>query len=135
MKQAYEIPNFYVGIFPAEINMSTEATYQFHAVFIGAASATTGAYGASLQMPAAGGNILGILQNNPMLGEAGQVMVEGISKATAGATISAPGVLLMTTTAGALIPATSGNVACAIALAAASSGDIIPVLLKNCGKQ
>lgn len=129
----FEQPNMLVGLFQANIDMSVEATYQFSAVRVLAATGA-GLSGTALDNPAAGGNILGIIQNNPQLGEAGTVMVQGISKAKIAGTV-AVGDLLMTNASGKLLVATSTNFAVAQALTAGVSGDVISVLVKSYGKQ
>ena len=136
---AYEIPNFFVGVFPANIDMSNEATFQFCGVGIGAATGSvqgTGTGGAALiAVTAQGQNILGILQNNPLQGDAGNVMEHGVSKAQAGAAVATIGTLLMVNASGQFIPVTAGNNAVAMALESAASGDVFTVLVKPFGKQ
>ncbi len=133
---AYEIPSFYVGIFPADIDMSVEATYQFTGVSIYTAVSTTGTgIGGAALIPPSGTSspIIGILQDNPSQGQAGNVLVHGVSKAQAGASFGI-GTLLMCNSAGLFVPATSGNYIVAQALESAASGDITTVLLLNRGK-
>lgn len=134
---SYEIPGFSIGIFPANIDMSVEATWQFRFVDVVVASATTG-YGnggAALGAPSGVGVPgLGIVQNNPMVGEAGLVMTDGVSKAVAGGTIALDALLMIKDASGSLITATSTNYAVAKALESAVSGDIFAVLVKNYGK-
>ena len=131
---AYQIEDFNVGVLPANVDLTGS---QFLAVEVIPATATvgTGTGGAALGFPSAGGVILGILQNNPQVGEAGEVAVSGVSKAVAGAGSITIGALLMAAANGKLIPATAGNVAVAQALESASSGDVFAVLVKNFGKQ
>lgn len=146
---AYEIPDFYVGIFPADIDMSgtvqdgqpTDSVFQYSVVVVRQAQNTEG-YGfggaAIAPAPSAGVPALGVLQNNPQLGEAGSVMSEGVSKAQCNATV-AIGDLLMAGAAlssGAipLIPATSGHYAIAQALETGAAGVLITVYLRNFGK-
>jgi hypothetical protein len=134
---AYEIPGFYVGVFPADVDMSVESTWQFQGVGIYTALSTTGqgVGGAALCASSTSSSpILGILQNNPQQGEAGTVMVSGVSKALAGGTLNI-GDLLMVNSAGAFVKATSSNFAVAQALELAASGDITTVLLIRNGKQ
>jgi hypothetical protein len=131
----YQAPVFEFS-YPSDFNAFAEATYQFVAVKVGTAANTTGAGvgGAALQLPTAGGNILGVLQNNPIIGEAGQVIVEGISQAQlSGATTI--GQLLMVDANGKFLPATTGNFAVAQALETGAVGDISTVLIRNFGKQ
>lgn len=130
---SYEIPGFMIGVLEANIDMSVEATYQFTPVTVVAAT------GAGLTGPAAlapvaatGDSMIGILQNNPQLAEAGTVMQNGISKARIKQAVSV-GSKLMTAPTGGLQVCTSGKDAVAIALNAGVPGDIIPVLLTNLG--
>ena len=134
MTAAYEIPSFYVGVLEANVDMSTESTWQFSGVDVAAAT------GAGLTGPAAlvaptttGQTILGVLQNNPKLGESGQVMAHGVSKARFGGSFNI-GDLLMVTSNGDFIAATSGNYAVAKALQAGSSSIIGSIFLANFGK-
>lgn len=146
---AYEIPDFYVGIFPADIDMSgtvqdgqpTDSVFQFSAVVVRVAVNTQGAgFGGAAVAPApsAGVPALGLVQNNPQLGEAANVMTEGVSKAQAGGNFVI-GDLLMAAAPNAngasqLIKATSGNYAIAQALETGSAGVISAVYLRNFGK-
>lgn len=134
---AYEIPNFYVGVLPADIDMSSEATFQYTGVCVYTAVSTvgTGVGGAALCPPSATSSpIIGILQNNPQQGEAGQVLVQGVSKAQAGGAFNI-GDLLMVNSSGLFVKATSTNFAVAQALEKAASGDITTVFLIRNGKQ
>lgn len=132
---AFEIPNFLVGIWPANIDMSAEATYQYTVVdLFAAAGGVSGYAGAALNLASSGYPALGILQNNPQLNEAGTVLIQGISKAKAGTGGWAVGQLLMSDGSGNLIPATSTNHAIAKALMTANSGDVGSVLVKSYGK-
>jgi hypothetical protein len=147
---SYEIPNFGIGIFPADVDMSgdvqdgtpTDSVFQFSAVVVRAAQHTQG-YGAGAAAvapaPSAGVPILGLLQQNPQLGEAANVAQCGVSKAQCGATVSIGQILMAGTplASGAvpLVPATSGNYGVAQALESGVSGVIIAVLLQNYGKQ
>lgn len=133
---AYEIPDFYVGVFPANVDMSVESSWQYSGVSVGTATGTqgTGVGGAALISPASSSTpIIGVLQNNPALGEAGSVMVQGVTKAIAGGVFQI-GDLLMVNSAGAFVKATSTNYIVAIALEQAASGDITTVLLQRNGK-
>ena len=128
---AYEIPSFYVGILPADIDMSA---LQFAGVDVAPAAHTQGAGvgGTAIVKPAAGGQILGILQNNPMVGEAAQVMEAGVSKAKAGG-IFVAGDKLAVDVNGNFVLAVTGNLIVAIALETGAAGVISTVLLKNMG--
>lgn len=91
------------------------STKQFYAVAI------TGSRAVNLASTG-GENVYGILQNKPSTGEAADIGIMGVSKAVAGAVVTA-GNFLMTDTAGRLVPATgtSARVAQAIESAAATS--------------
>lgn len=133
---SYEIPNFFVGVFPADVDMSNEATYQFSGVSVYTAVNTrgTGVGGAALCPPGSTStSIIGVLQNNPQVGEAGTVMVEGVSKAIAGGTFNI-GDKLMVTAAGKFVLATSGNYQVAVALESAVLNDVTTILLQRNGK-
>lgn len=72
----------------------------------------------------------GVLQDKPSAaGNIGSVAISGVSKVSAGGTIAA-GDYVMSDADGDAIVATSGSAVAGIALAAAVSGDIFPVLLK-----
>ena len=142
MSQAdFEIPNMLVGVWPANIDMSTTTNpgsppdYQYTVVDLYAvATGVDASVGAGLNLASAGYPALGTLQNNPQKNEAGTVMIQGISKARAGTGGWAIGQLLMSDGAGALVAATSGNHAIAKAMSAASAGDISSALIKSYGK-
>lgn len=136
---SYEIPLFYVGIFPANQDMSVEATFQFVGVRVRANTGTgvvgAGVGGAALDLPASAGDpILGILQNNPQINEAGTVLCEGISKALISGTVHI-GNILAVDTAGNLKAATSGQFGVAMALEENVTGDLGTVYVRNFGKQ
>jgi len=139
---AYEIPNFSVGVVPSDVdlsgvNASNVPIYQYAGVCVYTAVSVqgTGVGGAAINLPSATSSpIIGVLQNNPQQGEAAQVVVQGITKAQAAASFNI-GQLLMVNSAGAFLPATSGNYAVAQALESAASGDITTVLLIRNGKQ
>lgn len=138
---AFELPNMMAGFWPANIDMSAEPTpgiptYQFTVVALEAPNAGVGTEaGAAIDVASAGFPILGILQDNPALGVAGSLMLQGISKAKIGTGGCSPGQLLMSDGTGKLIPATTGNDAVAMALCTATAGAIAPVLIKSFGKR
>jgi len=79
--------------------------------------------------------IAGILQNDPLAGQAANIAFVGVSKAVAGAAVTA-GALLMTDTSARLITATSTNVAVAKAIeSAAGANAVFTVLIIGNGKQ
>lgn len=134
---AYEIPNFYVGVFPADINMSTESTYQYSGVCVYTAVSVEGnGVGGAALIPPSGTSspILGVLQNNPQQGEAGSVMVQGVTKALASGTFNI-GDLLKCTSNGTFQKATTSTVAVAQALESAVTGDVTTILLIRNGTQ
>lgn len=129
---AYEYPLFYLS-YEANLDMSNATNYQFTAVEIVAASGAGVIGQVALQHPASAGTpILGIIQNNPNLAEAGQVMVAGVSKAKFAAPVVA-GALLMTNTSGLLLTATAAYNSVAMALQAGSTGTVGAVLLGSWG--
>lgn len=130
---AFEIPSFYVGVLEANVDMSVESTWQYTGVAVGAAS------GAGLLGPAAliapvssGAAILGVLQNNPQLAEAGAVMCLGVSKVVCGGTFSI-GAKLTVNASGQFVVAATGNWICGIALRAGASGTISSAYLTSMG--
>ena len=135
---AYEIPSFFFGVLPADADLSAAGSgenpsFMFTAVGVGAAVNTLGygVGGAALQVPSASvGPVIGLLQNNPQLGEAGIVMVAGVSKAQALCTWSIGNLLSADSTTGKLQVASSGQYIVAQALENAVAGDISSVLLK-----
>ncbi len=132
---AYEIPSFYLGVLEANVDMSSESAFQYTGVQVAAASGTGVVGPAALVAPSgAGVAIIGILQNNPMLAEAGQVMVHGVSKALCGGTF-AIGAILAVNSSGQMVAATTGQFGVAIALEAGVAGQIQSVLLLPLGKQ
>jgi hypothetical protein len=131
---AYEIPGFALGVLPANIDMSVEATYQYTAVEVGPATGAGLSGAAIVAPPSAGAACIGILQNNPQLGEAAAVMVSGVTKAQLGAGVGIGTKLMVKDSGGTLIAATSTNFAIARALENGVSGDIIAVLLLRDGK-
>lgn len=137
---AFEVPNMMVGVWPANVDLSAEPTpglptYQFTTVSLFAPAAGVGTEsGAALNLASSGFQILGILQDNPPLGVAGSIMLQGISKARIG--VGGCGIMqgLMADGLGNLIPATSGLQVVAYGLCVATAGAIVPVLLKPAGK-
>ena len=138
---SYEIPNFFVGVFPADVDMSAQTagsdpTYQYTGVCVYTAISITGTGvgGAAIVPPGSTSSpIIGVLQNNPQQGEAGTVMVQGVTKAVAAGAF-APGQLLMCNTSGKFLVATSTNYAVAQALELAAANDITTILLIRNGK-
>lgn len=131
---AVELPNFSIPWLEANIDMSSESTYQFCGMAIVAATGAGLVGPAAIGLPSAGGLIVGVLQMNPKLAEAAEVMQEGISKIKLSGNVSI-GDVLAVDTAGAFKDATSGQYGVAIAMQAGSSGQIITGLITNLGKQ
>lgn len=132
---SYEQPNMLFGVLEANVDMSVESTWQFTGVDALAAS------GAGLTGPAAlvapissGAPILGVLQNNPQLAEAGTVMIHGVSKIAAGGVFQI-GDLLAVNASGLFVKAASTNFAVAKALEVGANGLISCALLFGYGKQ
>lgn len=127
---AFEIPAFMIGVIQANADLSAK---QFYAVEVIAATGS-GLTGSAIALPAATGNpVLGILQNAPLLGEAAEVMAEGISKGICGDTVSV-GDVLMAQDTGKWIKATTGKYGRALALSAGIASDLIPMYLMSSGK-
>jgi hypothetical protein len=80
----------------------------------------------------AGGDVYGILQNTPAAGQAADVGLLGVSKAVAGAAISA-GVLLQCDTNGRVVTYTSGAVVGRAIEAATAANQIITIALLPSG--
>lgn len=77
----------------------------------------------------AGEASVGILQNNPISGEAATVAYLGVSKAILGDTVAAAGTRLASDVDGKLVPATLGSYVVAIALEAGALNDLRSVLV------
>lgn len=119
---AFEIPGFSFTR-DADADLTTK---QFFCV--------KAAAGGEIALSGDGEAILGILQNDPNTGEAGNVMSAGISKAVAGAAIT-EGDLIASDANGKIITAASADRTIGQALDAASAdGDIIEVLLGSFGR-
>lgn len=121
---AYEVPGFGLGTLTAAADLSA---LQYRFVVVNASG--------DIAQSTASGDVAGVLQNKPTLGEAAQVMTDGVSKVVAGAAVAA-GAKVMSNASGQAITATATNKAVGMALAAAAAaGEIIPVLLKDLGTQ
>lgn len=132
---AYEQPSFVVGVFPADADLSADVNqYCFAKVAAATATVGTGTGGAAVTKAGAGVPVLGVLQNNPMLGEAATVMCGGITKLIAGGTI-AVGALIAADANGHAVTAATGAYAVGVALESAVANDIFTVLLQSNGKQ
>lgn len=129
---AWEIPGFSYSL-PANIDMSSEGAYEFTPVTVVAAT------GAGINTPQAiapvaltGDPIVGVLQNNPQLAEAGTLVQNGISKAQVKQAVTI-GAKLMAAPSGGFQLATSGKYVTALALDVGAPGNFVPVLLMNLG--
>ncbi len=131
---AWEIPGFSFSL-PANIDMSVEATYQYTPVrALAATGAGINTPTAIAPVSATGDQMIGVLQNNPQLAEAGTIVNNGISKVLCKDTV-AIGDKLMACPAGGFIKATSTKYAVAIALDVGAAGQLVPALLINMGIQ
>lgn len=134
---AWDQVGFSIGELAANQDLSAQTaggipTYQFVPVAVVASSGTGVATPAAVDLVSSSGDpALGILQNNPALGEAANVMVSGVSKAKAVETITV-GQLLMAVPTG-LGVATSSKYIIAQALESASAGSIFSVVLRPMG--
>lgn len=114
---AIEVAGFKPGVLDASVDLSAK---QFHAVKVGAADHEATISGD-------GDLSLGILQNDPIAGEAAEIEMDGISKAVIGASVSR-GDKLAANAAGKLITAASAKHVVAIALeAGGADGEKISV--------
>lgn len=126
----YEQPLFKVSIFASDDDRTNVASNQFSGVAIGTAKNIVG-HGqgnAAVVYPAAGGPILGVLQNNPLQGEACEMTCKGITKARAAGAFSVGDQLSVDATGGFVKQAGTATVA-GIALEQAVAGDITTVYL------
>ena len=125
----YEQPLYKVGLYPSDDDRSVEVSNQFYGVTIGVAKHVvgTGAGNAAVVYPTAGGRIFGILQNNPIQGEACELTCEGISKAYATGTFTV-GDELSVDAQGGFVKGSGGTVV-AVACEQATAGQIVAVRL------
>jgi hypothetical protein len=127
----YEQPLFKVSIFASDDDRTSVAGNQFYGVALGTAKNIVG-HGqgnAAVVYPTAGGSIVGILQNNPLQGEACEMMWKGISKAKATGAFSV-GDDLAVDAQGGFVKASGGAAVVATALEQAAVGDITTVYLR-----
>ena len=119
MPHEHEVPGFKLGTLLAGADLSAK---QFYAVKLDSNS--------KLVLSGAGESIAGVLQGKPAADESAEVMVDGVTKAVAGAAFAA-GVKLTPDANGKLITATIGDFICGHAIGTSSAdGDIVAVLLK-----
>lgn len=119
-----------VGYLQSDDDRSVVALNQFFGVNIGvAANIPTKLQGnPAVVKPSAGGSFFGILQNNPMQGEACELIRKGTSQAYAGGSFSV-GDSLKLDANGAFIKGASGDAIVAIAVEQAVLGDITTVYI------
>lgn len=124
-----EQPLFRVGQFMSDIDRTNITTYQYSAVYVGVGQNIVGSGqgNAVLVAPTAGGSIIGILQDAPAQGQAGELYQAGISKWRASGSFTVGDKLV--TDANGYCKKGDGEVV-AIALEQAVAGDITTVLLK-----
>ena len=112
----------------ADADFSVSATHQYRGVIFAAGGEFTTVTGAGV-------DILGALQNDPVSGAEGTIMVNGITKARAGAAVT-EGDIVMVDADGDFITATATNKGVGFAMrAAGAAGELFPVLLMNLGTQ
>lgn len=128
----YEQPLFKVGLYPSDDDRHDIATNQFFAVALGPTKNNvvgTGAGNAVVVYPTAGGDIFGVLQNNPLQGQAAELTCAGITKARATGTFNV-GDKLMVDAQGGFVAQSGDGTTVAIACEQATSGAIVAVRLK-----
>jgi len=98
---------------------------QYHLVRIAASTAKT-----ALAAGAATATIIGVLQNDPLLGEAASVVCAGMTKSVAGGAIT-PGALLTANSTGQCVATTAANNAVVgrALTAAANAGDLFELVV------
>jgi len=137
----YEQPLLRVGLYPADVDMSNKAVWQFAPVWLAPATTTTGTGVGGAALTGAGAlgyPPFGILQNNPKLGESGLVLpfgCGGISKALLKGNVAIGNFLTANVGGTGLIVVAAGGYALAIALETGATGDYSTVMLVNNGKQ
>jgi len=127
---SYAQPLEKIGFLASDDDRSVVAANQFFGVNIGTAKNIVGAGrgNPAVIKPSAGGTFFGILQNNPILGEACEITRKGTSQAYAGGSF-APGDLLKTDDNGAFVKAADGDTVVAQAIEQAVLGDITTVYI------
>jgi hypothetical protein len=130
---AIEQPLFKIGLFPSDDDRSNTALNQFFGVQVGVAKNVVGTNtgNAAIVAPTAGGPIIGVLQNNPIQGEACELTALGITKARCTGAFSV-GDALMVDAQGGFKKSDGGasTTTVAIAVEQGVSGAIVSVLLK-----
>lgn len=133
---SYEQPDFLIGCFKADVDMSSVAANQYTGVALGAAQNITGTGmgNAAIVAATAGGSILGVLQNNPIQNEAATVCNTGITQVKVSGSGSV-GDLVAVDANGFFLKATSGQSAVGQMLESYTAGATSTMLLGNFGKQ
>lgn len=119
-----------IGFLLSDDDRSTVAFNQFYGVNIGTAKniVGTGRGNAAVIKPSAGGSFFGVLQNNPLQGEACEITRKGVTQAKAMGSF-APGDALKLDDNGGFVKAGSGETPVAQAIEQAVSGDITSVYI------
>lgn len=127
---SYAQPLEKIGYLSSDDDRSTVAFNQFWGVNIGPAANIVGAGrgNPAVIKPSAGGTFFGVLQNNPLQGEACEITRKGTSQAYAGGSFS-PGDMLKTDGNGAFLKAGSGDTVVAQAIEQAVLGDITTIYI------
>lgn len=133
---AYEQPDFLIGCFKADTDMSSVAANQYTGVKLANSANTsgTGMGKAAIVKAGAGDQIIGVLQNNPIQGEAATICNTGISMIKVSSAGSV-GDLMATDANGFFTKAGSGATAIGIALEDYTAGATTSMLLGQYGKQ
>lgn len=126
---SYEQPLFKIGEFPSDIDRSS-LNFQFTAVAVASSSTLvgTGVGNAVVTAPTAGGSIIGVLQNNPGVGNAAELTALGITLWRAGGTL-AVGDDVSVDANGYCVKANNGKIV-GTALEQAVAGDLPSIFLR-----
>lgn len=119
---SHELPQFKLGLYVANADLSAKQFYfvkMVNSSGIGKVD-LTGTNGESL---------LGVLQNKPTAGQVAEVMVQGVSKITAGGSITAAGRVMTDNTGKAIAAATTGSHAIGFIVDTVASGDLGSIIL------
>lgn len=127
---SYNQPLQKIGFLPSDDDRSVVAFNQFYGVNIGPAANVHGAGrgNPAAIKPSAGGSFFGVLQNNPLQGEACEIVARGVTQAMSGGSFSS-GDKLVTDGNGAFIKAADGQAPIATAIEQAVAGDITTIYI------